>query len=255
MKWVQADFKGTKVWAAVDEAGRPVVEGGRRPIRYQEAPGAKVYSATASAVKDGGGAPRELDAGTKAEPSTGARGGANGARNGSRNGSGFGKAGTRTAAQASAAKDDAKARIAALPAGTIVAFSDGACTGNPGPAGSGAVVKLPDGRTLERSRALGQATNNVGELTAIVLALELLEEAGIAADAPTALFTDSQYAIGVLQKGWKPKANLELIDTVRTGLRRRPKLELHWVAGHVGIPENERADELARRGVEQSRRR
>lgn len=254
MKWVQADFKGTQVWAAVDEAGQPVVEAGRRPIRYQATPGAKVYSATAGAVKDGGGPAKELDAGTKAEPSTGAKGAAGG-RGASRNGSGFGKAGTRTAAQASAAKDDAKARIAALPAGTIVAFSDGACTGNPGPAGSGAVVKLPDGRTLERSRALGQATNNIGELTAIVLALELLEEAGVAADAPTALFTDSQYAIGVLQKGWKPKANLDLIDTVKSGLRKRRNLELHWVAGHVGIPENERADELARRGVEASRRR
>ena len=136
----------------------------------------------------------------------------------------------------------------------MLAFTDGACTGNPGPAGSGAVVKLSDGRTVEASRALGTATNNIGELTAIAMALDLLDQNDVTLAEPVAIFTDSQYAIGVLAKGWKAKANVELIAHIKARLRMRRATQLHWVAGHVGVVENERADELAREGVEESRR-
>jgi ribonuclease HI len=270
MSWVRADFKGAKVWAEVDGEGKPVVNAGRRGIRYSDAPGAKVYSATASVVKDLGGEIQALDAGTPAAPpapkeangSPAGGGGAAGngapARNGARpngRGSGFGSAGTRTAAQSAAAATDAKARIAAVADGTALAFTDGACTGNPGPAGSGAVVKLPDGRTVERHRALGTGTNNIGELTAIQLALDLLAENEVDPLTPVMLYTDSQYALGVLTKNWKPKANVELIGSIKAALRPWRRLRIEWVAGHVGVPENERADALARRGVEESRRR
>lgn len=268
MSWIQADFKGTKVWAEVDEAGRPVEAAGRRAIRYSDAPGAKVYKATAASVRDASGPVRALDAGVPADPSPRAAsgsgagsswGGGAGAppqRPPSRGrGSGFGSAGTRTAAQAAAAATDAKARIAALPAGTVLAFTDGACTGNPGPAGSGAVVRLPDGRVFERHAACGMATNNVGELTAVGLALELLAENAVDPSAPVALFTDSQYALGVLTKGWKAKANTELIEGLRRALKPWKNLSIEWVAGHVGVADNERADVLARKGVEESRRR
>ncbi|MDP2310326.1 MAG: RNase H family protein [Pseudomonadota bacterium] len=270
MNWIEADFKGTKVWAEVDDAGRPVADDGRRGIRYSEAAGAKVYRAAASAVKDLGGAPRAMDAGTPAAPrepsvaaapSSGAptRSGSSGApgaparANG--RGSGFGKAGTRTAAQSAAAATDANSRIGALQSGTVLAFTDGACTGNPGPAGSGAVVRLPDGRVFERYRALGAGTNNIGELTAIALALELLKENEVDFATPVSLFTDSQYSLGVLTKGWKAKANVELIASLKAALKPWKKLKIEWVAGHVGIPENERADALARMGVEESKRR
>ncbi|MDP2314568.1 MAG: RNase H family protein [Pseudomonadota bacterium] len=273
MNWIEADFKGTKVWAEVDDAGRPVAADGRRGIRYSDAPGAKVYRAAASAVKDLGGAPRGLDAGTPAAPSTGATTGASsGASNGASRGaagtsapgapartngrgSGFGKAGTRTAAQSAAAATDAQGRIAALPTGTVMAFTDGACTGNPGPAGSGAVVKLPDGRVFERFAALGIGTNNIGELTAIQLAVDLLTENAVDPSTPVALYTDSQYALGVLTKGWKAKANVELIASLKAALRPWKRLKIEWVAGHVGVPENERADALARKGVDESKRR
>ena len=69
-----------------------------------------------------------------------------------------------------------------------------------------------------------------------------------------ALFTDSQYALGVLTKGWKAKANQELIAEVKAALRPWKQLTVEWVAGHVGVADNERADALARRGVEESRR-
>lgn len=246
MSWVEADFKGTKVWAQVDEAGRPVVDGGRRPIRYSDAPGAKIYRAAAATVQDLGGAPRTLEAGVSADAPKPAAG--------SGRGSGFGSAGTRTAAQSAAAASDAKSRLAALPPGTVLAFTDGACTGNPGPAGAGAVVRLPDGRCFERFAACGYATNNVGELTAVGLALDLLAENGVDPGSRVALFTDSQYALGVLTKGWKAKANQELIAELRAALRPWRALSIEWVAGHVGVADNERADVLARKGVDASRR-
>lgn len=244
--WKRATFKGKEVWAEVDAAGRPLVDGGRRRVRYSDKAGATIYRAGASGVTDGPGGAVDLPEGEVATD----RGPAKPAGRGS----GFGSAGTRTAGQAAAAAADARARLAELPAGTIVAFTDGACSGNPGPTGSGAVIRFPDGRHVERHRALGEGTNNVGELVAIGMALSLLDEAGVAPDAPVAVFTDSSYARGVLTLGWKATANKGLIAAIKRALDARPGAKLHWVAGHVGIPENERADALARKGVEESRR-
>ena len=75
--------------------------------------------------------------------------------------------------------------------------------------------------------------------------MDLLDGAGIAADAHAVLFTDSQYVNGVLTQGWKAKANRELILGIRARLRARSNFEVRWIAGHVGVPENERADALA----------
>ncbi len=241
MKWQRAGFKDGQVWAAVDDAGKPVVQGGRVPIRYSDKPGAKVYNAGASGVQILTGTPAvELDDGETAAPRA-----AKAAR-----GSGFGSAGTRTAQQAALARDAARDLLGGLGPEVVRAFTDGSCKGNPGPAGAGALVVLPDGRRGERSRALGRATNNVGELVAIGLALDLLEEAGVPNDTPVALFSDSSYANGVLTRGWKAKANTELIVALKQQLARWPRVKLHWVAGHVGIAENERADALANRGVD-----
>ena len=84
------------------------------------------------------------------------------------------------------------------------------------------------------------------------MALDLREQAGIAPTQPVALFTDSKYARGVLVEGWKAKANRELIQEVRLKLVPWESLNLYWVAGHVGIDLNERADELAGRGAAES---
>jgi ribonuclease HI len=126
-----------------------------------------------------------------------------------------------------------------------IAFTDGACSGNPGPAGSGVVVIRPGGRIDEGFEYLGTSTNNVAELTGILRALEAIPEG-----APSILIhTDSQYSIGVLSKGWKPKVNQELIARTKAFLARRPQARLVYVKGHAGIPMNERADELAREAV------
>ncbi|MCB9745808.1 MAG: reverse transcriptase-like protein [Alphaproteobacteria bacterium] len=195
-----------------------------------------------------GEGPQDLPEGVSADEGGGSGGGGRSGR-----GSGFGSAGKRSASQAAAARRYSREQIEALPEGTHLAFTDGACKGNPGPSGAGAVVKLADGRVLEMSRSCGIATNNVGELTAIGMALELLEQAEVPKDAPVAIFTDSQYAQGVLVKGWKAKANRTLILGLRAKLAEWSGVEVNWIAGHVGIPENERADRLAVIGSQQGR--
>jgi ribonuclease HI len=110
------------------------------------------------------------------------------------------------------------------------------------------VVVLDTQRRVERYEYLGQATNNVAELTAILRALEEIDQ-GTAAT----IHTDSKYAIGVLQQGWKAKANAELIAHVREELGLRRHVRLVYVKGHAGIALNERADELARQAIRERR--
>ncbi len=129
------------------------------------------------------------------------------------------------------------------PAGQVIAYADGACTGNPGPAGLG--VMILDGKThIELSEYLGEGTNNIAELTAILRAVAEFDD-----DVPMTVFTDSQYAIGVLQKGWKAKANQELVADVKRALSKRKNTKLVYVPGHSGVSGNERADQLARDAV------
>ncbi len=102
-----------------------------------------------------------------------------------------------------AAKGSAKAKAAAgaptqaATPGAVNAYADGACSGNPGPAGLGVVV-IDGPRRVELSEYLGQGTNNIAELTAVLRAV-----AEIPRDRPMMIYTDSQYTIGVVQKGWK----------------------------------------------------
>jgi ribonuclease HI len=125
----------------------------------------------------------------------------------------------------------------------VIAYADGACSGNPGPAGLGVVVI--DGPTrVELSEYLGEGTNNVAELTAVLRAL-----GEVAPERPMTIHTDSQYTIGVVQKGWKAKANQALVAELRAALSSRPRTRLHYVPGHAGVLLNERADALAREAV------
>jgi ribonuclease HI len=243
MPWIRATFNDKQVWVEVDDAGRLRAQSGRVPMRYSDSGGAKIYRAGASRITpDADARPEQLPEGTSADAP---------AKKPAKR-SGFGSAGTRTKEQAAGALAAAGDLLASFSPDAVLCFTDGACQGNPGPCGAGAVVKLPDGRLLERSKALGIGTNNVGELSAVGLALDLLDEAHVQPSAQVELMTDSKYTNGVLALGWKAKANTQLIGTLRRRLATRP-VRIHWVAGHVGIPENERADELANQGVDESK--
>ena len=123
-------------------------------------------------------------------------------------------------------------------------WTDGACSGNPGPAGLG-VFYEHGGETRELSEYLGTATNNIAELSAILRGLEMVADAS----TPVDVMTDSEYCIGLLGLNWKPKANQELVAALRKTYVRFTDLQLVKVKGHAGVPGNERADALAREAI------
>jgi ribonuclease HI len=122
----------------------------------------------------------------------------------------------------------------------VVAYTDGACSGNPGPAGLG-VVLMWDDQVREVSEYLGKGTNNIAELTAILRAAQEIKKL----DRPGVIYTDSSYSLGVLTKNWKAKANQTLVARTRRALAELKSVQIIKVAGHAGVPENERADRLA----------
>jgi ribonuclease HI len=130
-------------------------------------------------------------------------------------------------------------------ANELLVYADGACSGNPGPAGVGVVARWDD-QERELSEFIGDATNNIAELTAVLRAVELASELG----RPLRLYTDSQYSIGVLTQGWKAKANKALVAEVRDALARHADARLYHVRGHEGVALNEHADELAVQAVQ-----
>ncbi|MDC0717730.1 ribonuclease HI [Nannocystis bainbridge] len=129
---------------------------------------------------------------------------------------------------------------------TIIIHTDGACSGNPGPAGIGVLIERGE-EAVEHSEFIGEGTNNVAELTAILRALEMLRPED--KDAHVLLFTDSGWSLGVLVGGWKAKANLELIEKIKEKLAEFTGVELLKVRGHAGQPGNEEADALATMAV------
>jgi ribonuclease HI len=144
-----------------------------------------------------------------------------------------------------------------LSATTLWAFTDGACSGNPGPGGWGAILQAREGDTVRRERALsgGEAltTNNRMELTAAIAALEALEK-----PAAITVVTDSAYVKdgvtswihGWKRNGWrtadrKPVKNEDLWRRLDAAAARH-RVAWAWIRGHAGHAENERADALAR---------
>lgn len=121
-------------------------------------------------------------------------------------------------------------------------FVDGACSGNPGPAGAG-VIGICGDITREWSIPLGMGTNQKAELLAIEAAL--LKVRGDFSDTTVSIYSDSEYAIGVLTKPWKIKANVEIIIRIRQLITHFASVSITKCEGHAGIADNERADYLA----------
>ncbi|PUB14824.1 ribonuclease HI [Yoonia sediminilitoris] len=138
------------------------------------------------------------------------------------------------------------------------AYTDGACSGNPGPGGWGALLIAREGDTVVKERELSggepETTNNRMELLAAINALETLERG-----TALTLVTDSAYVKDGITKwihswkrnGWKKKGGLKNVDLWQRldAATARHDVTWEWVKGHAGHPENERADELARAGM------
>ena len=140
---------------------------------------------------------------------------------------------------------------------TVEMFTDGACRGNPGPGGWGVVLRF-QGAEKELYGGEKETTNNRMELMAAIQGLESLTKS-----CPVVLTTDSQYVMkgatewmsGWKRKGWKtsakkPVKNVDLWQRLEKALVPH-EVKWEWVRGHTGHPENERADDLANRGVDE----
>lgn len=141
------------------------------------------------------------------------------------------------------------------PSFPITIFTDGACSGNPGPGGWGAIIALTDGKLTELGGSKKDTTNNEMELLAVIKALEEIQDI----QGEVQVFTDSTYVIrGITQwiwawrnRGWKTAegkdvANQELWKRLSAVVAaRKPKPDWKYVRGHQGTPGNERVDEIA----------
>jgi ribonuclease HI len=209
------------VWAKVDTNAALVKDSdGRVEIVYKPSPDAKVYRAGArNLAPSPGSEPVDFAAGPAATPSVDPE------RPASRKPAGAGKSSQREVA---------------APADAIHVWTDGACSGNPGPAGLGVVV-VGDGPQREISEYLGEATNNIAELTAILRGLLAVSDK----TRPVIVYSDSAYSIGLLSQNWKAKKNVELVAELRKVCRQFSDLRFVKVLAHSGIALNERVDQLA----------
>ena len=135
---------------------------------------------------------------------------------------------------------------------TVEIYTDGACSGNPGPGGWGAILRY-NGREKELSGGEAETTNNRMELTGVISALSALKE-----PCTVELYSDSKYVIEALEKGWakswrekgwkradrKPALNPDLWETLLE-LTEKHEMRYHWVKGHADNEFNNRCDKLA----------
>lgn len=139
---------------------------------------------------------------------------------------------------------------------TITIYTDGACSGNPGPGGYG-VVMIAGEHRKELSGGEAQTTNNRMEILGVIIALEALKQ-----PRDVVLFSDSKYVVDAIEKGWvvrwrqngwmrnskDPALNVDLWERMLPLLDKH-QVKFQWIKGHAGHPENERCDQLAREAI------
>ncbi|MBK6918342.1 MAG: ribonuclease HI [Deltaproteobacteria bacterium] len=216
MPWKKYDFKGQAVYVRVLASGKPIVHRGRVELRYRLGTAKSYRASPENLVEAGGEIVSDEEMGGNARETTGANA-------------------VLRETPAAPPEDDA-----------IIIYTDGACSGNPGPAGVGVLLQRPD-EVLELSEFIGSGTNNIAELTAILRGLQHLRDDE--ADRQIHLYTDSGWSLGVLVQGWKAKTNLELIAEIKEVLGKFPRLEMLKIKGHAGLAGNEDADRLATMAV------
>ncbi len=216
MPWKLFDFKGQAVYVRVLATGKPIVHRGRVEVRYRLGTSKSYRAGPEGLVEMEGEIVSDEDMGGGPRETTGANA-------------------LVRESPVTPAGDDA-----------IIIYTDGACSGNPGPAGVGVLLQRPDD-VLELSEFIGSGTNNIAELTAILRGLQHLRDDEH--NRVIHLYTDSGWSLGVLVGGWKAKANLELIAEIKEHLVKLPRIELLKIRGHAGEPGNEEADRLATMAV------
>ena len=218
--WKRMRFRRNKVWVALDAAGRPMEVKGKVLIKYQldQSHQYWVHSGSVRDIQESQGAsegakPEEKK---RRRPAKRAQPSPNGSRD---------------------VQED-----------SLVMFTDGASSGNPGPAGIGVLLQYRE-HEKEISRYIGRATNNIAELKAILEGLKAVKDK----DLPVRVFTDSNYAYGLLVLGWKARTNVALVETIRREMERFSDLEIKKIKGHAGHAGNERADRLATGAIKSAR--
>ena len=213
--WKRMCFKHNKVWVALDHDGRPGVEKGKVRIKYQlDQPHEYwVHLESVRPLPQKGGCRPDTAAGKSAPKKS----------------------------NATTHSGTDKGTVSAAPESKIIhVYTDGASSGNPGPAGIGIFLRYGL-HEKKISQYIGIATNNIAELEAIRVGLAEIKNPAL----PVRIYTDSSYALGLLTLKWKPKKNKELVASIKKLMQSFKDLQFIKVQGHAGDEGNELADRLA----------
>ena len=213
-EWKRMCFKNNKVWVAVDPQDSPQIENGKVLIKYQLDQPHEYWIHPESLrplPEKGGCKPHSAGKKQSSPPPQKMKAKRNKTRD--------------------PLADDKK---------TIHVYTDGASSGNPGPAGIGIYLQYGM-HEKEISQYIGVATNNIAELEAIRVGLAEIKNP----ELPVRVYTDSSYALGLLTLGWKPKKNQDLVKSIKRVMGKFKDLTFIKVQGHAGNEGNETADRLA----------